>query len=891
MPLKEYIKKIKPVVSAAVLTVLLSGCMADDPFSQGEGDPNASIMIGANVNPAISTRAYIEEGEINDSTYFLIYNKSNSSSTYGHAKVEFGNVEGPTTGYAFYKDGETDKELKWLNVYGQGKNDATFYLSNIEPTRYTTSSSTSLLYWRLNNPIQAAPLDKKWGSNDIILGSRKANSTEKRVDFDLNHILSLLKVNVEVYGASDSFFVDLDQAEVTISNVCRTLNAVYISSPESYAYNASVPSSGTSSGYYNNPGVLTLAAPGDDTPDWEINPSKGSTGDGSGNVTKRTYSTYQFVMPPQTIPPSPIPAVTENGYTGTRPRLSIKIPKSAAMGGDVQGDVTYSGYIPEVMFELDENGAMKPTPYNIALRSGYQLNITATINSPETELVFAPVTIEPWVSKGTFSISTKQAGIYNEVNFRNMIEAYNEGDLDELLRYGYIDGEGNFVFQLWAGITLEDFEIREKMTSAKGKELFNDFCFLFNGYSFTIGKKGETKPSDPILSGSEGQAELFNIVTGSTGTSKKEFRGLRTTEDLKTVTDAIRNAEDPDVITFSRYGTINNSDNTIDFEVANVIDIPIADVFQLCTNTQWGYSISFTNRDNCYVNAVFSSADNVSLPLVTRNDYDVFSKIVFIKSSTPSDISSPEEFYLLVESANIYYRYFNPIITLFAKWVETGTGFSQGQSWNYNMAPGASGIDIARVSLCFLDDGDTGKARTYLSAASFPVEGFLMDNEKVPFSIARATSNNSYQNSGSLRPFFYGNTAIPALTSIVTAYNANTYRTLWGYFKFLDDKWRFDYSIQFNNSSAPSATYDQVFGTMTRDDASGRYDYEFKAGSRGILITSVPDPETGIKNNVTFYNEQNDDRYPNDMKALKAMFDGTYWAYYEQWKQSRIRRK
>lgn len=874
---------------AATALASLSSCIADEPFGAEEVDPNATIKVGANVTATGVTRTYIDKGEISDSTYFLIYNKKGSSSSYAHALVDFGDIEGPTTGYVYYmNEDDTRKELKWLDVYGSGTSDGTFYLSNVNPERYTTASTSSLLYWKLKNPIEAAPLDKKWGMNDIILGRRVARASGGRIDFNLDHILSLLKINVEVYGASDSFFVDLDQAEVTISNLCKTVNAVYISSPGSYSYSTSLPTTATS-GYYSNPGVLTLVSPADDTPNWEVNPSKEAPENtGTGTYGKKTYSTYQFVLPPQSIPPSPTPSVSSDGYTGTRPRLSITIPRSAVMGGTTDGDLTYSGYIPEVMFELDEDGAMLPTPFNIALRSGYQLNIRATINSPETELTFAPVTIEPWQSKGPFTLTTKQAGIYNETQFRNMLQAYNDGEYSELLRYGYEDTDGNFVFQLWNSISLEDHEIRNMMTSEAGKALLKDFCFLFNGYAFTIGKKGEIKDTDPVLAGGEGQAELYNIVSGN----QTEFNGVKTTEHLQKVFRHLTSDPNPNVKELSRYVVINNSDNTIEVFLENVIDIPIDDVFQKLSATTWGYTVNFINKegefsedDGAHINALFSAEDDVRLPLVVRNGYDILKKIVFFDTSMyRMTINSSEELYLFADVVNIYYKYYHDLITLFATFKE-GTGSTSYNKWNFDIGSGAQVFIGSKIFLKFVNDDNPDRPDTYLNGMSMVNNGTLdvVLDDYTPFTMSYR--GNTDQQARLLRPALDGTGTAQHLSLIVNAYKStsdNKYQTLWSYGKFENGKWLFDMYTVAGNTWTPTATYEEAFGSMIVDYAAGNYDYEFSCGARGVTVTGVPVPGSTGTTTISFSMNGNNTQYPNDMKALKAMCNGTYWEYRDE---------
>lgn len=856
---------------------MLQACVADNPFERDDdpGDPNATIRVSANVKPTTSTRAYIEEGEINDSTYFLIYNKKSNSSTYGHAKVDFGHEEGPSTGYAYYMNGDTPKELKWLEVYGSGSSDGTFYLSNMDPDTYTTSSSTSLLYWRLNNPITAAPLDKTWGSNDIILGMKKARASGGRIDFELDHVLSLLKVTVEVYGANDKFFVDLDEAVVTISNLCRTAKTLYISNPGNFSYSSSTPSSGSAS-YYDNPGPIILSSPDENTPYWEMNPANGGETPEDQAAGRKVYATHQFVVPPQTIPPSPTPSVTPDGYTGGRPRLSITLPRSAVMGGDVQGEITYSGLIPEVMFELDEDGAMKPTPFNIELKSGYQLNIKATINSPNTELVFAPVTVEPWQRTDVFTITTNQVGIYNETHFRNMLQAYEDGDIDELSRYGYPDGQGNYVFQLWNDVKLEDWEIRGKMKEGKAKDLINGFCFLLNAYSFTLGTKGEDKDTDRMLSGSDGQMELYNIVTDS---QDEQFIGVTTSEDFLEMLGSLTNPTGfPDIKNLSHYGIFNNSDNTFRLIFTESFTVPLEEIFQeIETLKVWGYDVSWDYADGITIN-VEITGDNGSIIMECPGDIEGYDKLYHlmvtnlgIVSTWKMGIRSAEDLYFLIDIYNNYVMYNENLLSLFGE-IRNGSGYK----WGFYHTS-STHVEGSKVFRSMVPDAAAGKP----TFSFYWLGTMYIDDDYTPITV----SGNALTSGTTFTKYVQGTgaaTSNTSLSTIVSSYNNNSYTSLWNYGYIKDGIWTFNLTY---SSSSQTVPYSTLFGMMNVNYDEGRYDYNFNLGTTTFSVTDMP-VERDSETTKTFTFRQNGidgSGYPSSAEALKKIAEGTYWDYYDEW--------
>ena len=896
----RYSRKWQWLLLTLLAVVGLSSCIADEDLVMGEGSPEDPVLIGASVLPSEKTRSYIEEGEIDAGQWWLVYKRT--SNYYNRAIVEFGNPEGPTTAYPYFYDGSgVMTELKWKYVNGQGGSKQPFYLTNLSPDLYTTQSTDYLTHLRFNtgvNPFVAAPLDKTNGTNDILIGDASASASDKKFEIPLYHALSLLKISVEVFGSSDNHYVDLSEAEVTISDLCRTVESVQLDYRTSFRFNESANTTDSErGGTYSNPGTLLMVNRGDGNmsgPGWENGGPKDMPAE-DGRV-KKVYSTYEFVMPPQSIPASPLPAVTED-YTGKQPVLRIKVKKSAVTGqSDMEGYVTYSGSIPDIMFTIDENGMMLPTPERIALKSGTQLCIKATINSPETDLMFAPVTVEPWVSRENFSLNTRQTGIYNENQFWQMVDAYKRNDMYALERFGYWDGDvtqnagrGNFVFQLWATIPLNENEIQRclipRAPSNNPNDVPSSFCFIFNGFYVAYANNmEEVNDNTPRLEGSKGAIEFYNIVTGE----NEQYIGIKTPENLAAVT-SLFSASLPPVKQLLKYGDINNATNNLDFLIERKIDIPIANVFQVCAPVQWGYNVKFDNADGCYVNAVFSQEDNVTLPLVTVNDYDYFNKVVFRRTTSGRiTISSQEEFYFLIRATNIYYRYFNDIMSILAQWYDqSSSSYNQSYTWNFDVGNGVSGVDALKVWGCFFDNKtNPDVARVYLSASSFPSTGFLMSDPKTSFTMSQASSNNSYMNSNRMRPYFFGG-SMPSLATIISYYNtANLnmcYSNMWTYCRFENDKWMIDYSIPLFDTGLPSSTYDAASGSMIVNEAEGRYDFEFIAGSRGIQISSVRDPYTNTWTNITFYNEQTLDDYPNDMTALKALFLGNYWTYYDQW--------
>lgn len=868
-----------PVRAALLLCLfasLLSSCMNEDLLGLEGGNPEDAVRIGAGVSATQTTRGavgYIPETDaVSDGTFHLIYNTAGSSTTYGHARVEFGDPEGPTTGFAYYEEGGVEKELKWRNVYGnsgQSASSQSFYLTNLSPDRYTTSSTTALRQWRFHNvenPFVASPLDKVDGTNDILLGVTSASLSTGKVQFDMKHTLSLLKVTIEVYGASDDFFVELQDAEVSVTDVCKTLVSVYTAAPTSYSYQedaAAAPSTNNGYGTYSDAGVLTLVKPGDETIRWANDTGSEPETDADG-VRKKVYVTKEFIIPPQSIPPSPMPKITDE-YTGARPKLTVKVPKSVVAGGTTDGYVTYSGYIPDVMFSVLADGTLSPQPENIAFKSGTQLNIRATINSPETDLVFAPVVVEPWTGVATSIVTTRQAGIYNERQWRAMVEAFTAGDLRELERYGYWDGEGNFVFQIWAGLIIPEEELKNCLANP-GPGMPGSFCFLFNGYTVTLAEKGQETPSDPILSGAVGQIDLYNLVTGA----HEEFLGIRNADHLRAAIAALMASGEPDVKSLSRYGTMDNTVNTLDFIIADTFDIPVDDVFQKVANKKWGYAITFVYNPGCKVYAVVDEGANLKIECEGESGYDKLDRLLY--TGKAYGLYSANDFYFFTEVYNKYHKYNQKLLTLFAQEQNNG-------KWN-GYYRSSLVLDGPRTFLSVVADPANGKPEY----SAYWLSGQLtIEDEYTPWTFA--SSENALQAANGFTPMLIGTGAFTVASSVVSGYNSSNYRTLWGLGIFKDGKWTFKLHP---TNSITSIAFSTLFGKMIPDAENGKYDYEFNLGSRSYTITEFPDSEDGTTtSNRTFYQTQRSATYPDSAEALKAVADGTYWEYFRKWEQER----
>lgn len=865
MPTVRYIWRLYAGLLIAALPWMSLSC-AKEPV-EAAGGTEYAVAIGATVSPDRQSRVYVEEGPIVQGTYYLYY-RPTGSSYYLTALVDFGDPEGPATGFAYTLDGDTRKDLKWKHVYDSGKSSQSYYLCNVDPNLYTIQQASSWQLFRFNrtdvdNPFVIGPLDEEEGTNDILSGSLSSVSsmTGKKLEFTLNHALSLLQVNIDVYPAGEDY-VDLSRAEVTISNLCTTLGAFSLTAPTAFVYNASTAPQSTSNGTYRelSDSPIALVDPEDGEKNcWQ---EDGIFDPEDAGDAKMRYRTKRFVIPPQPIPPT---------SGAGRPMLTVKVPKRDALGGQSGGDgefVTYAGYIPEIMF--NDNGI----PEDIAFKSGYQLTITASIDSPNPELMFAPVRVERWVNKGSHTFKIKQAGIYDADDFNNLMKLYGrlqsseltdaqiEICLAQLEKYGY-RADNYFVFQFWANMSfdLDEMDIERSMQVTGNAP---QFAFMFNGYTVTLKSSGA---DDRRLRGAAGQMELYGMVTGE----PSAFTGITSREEMVALIKKLNGEEPATLGEMMRYGVLNNFDDTIEFAIMGSFDVDIEEIFRSVPQQFQGYDISFRVYDGAQVRVLFPSDDDVMecgpagyCPLST-----------LMPKRSASGIYSPDEFYLLTECYNRWYPLYNDILLCF--------GYLSGSTWTFSFRNNMV-LDGRRTYLSMIPDTANGRPNYGISiiGATDKEKAISIEHDLVPAATSSGTELYSMLSG-------QGKTSTQAaFSTLVTNYNSNSnnrvnYQGLWsnGYFDVESRKWTFRLAYKGTNATnGQYIAYSSLFGKMIPSEVAGKYDYEFDLGDTYVIVRTVPNDDgldTSTDNYRYFYQDGSDKAYPNTADDLKRMALGTYW--------------
>lgn len=842
-------KYIKRLLITTVLPLALASCNDDLVFDQGATSED-QIKISAWVDGTNNTRAnmpYIDNGPVDKPGKLLLqYRYNEKSNEYKDGWADFGNTEGANIGYAYFMDGNTRKDLKWKHIYGEGTSTMKFYLSNLDPAVYSLQTTEHLWFdkkqnGKSTNPYIAGPLDEVNGTNDLLFASLNASRSSGELHFDLKHALSLLKIVVEVYGADDNHFINLDNAEVTISNLCNTVGSFRRTYPTTWEYSSSFPTLSNYYSTYKDRKTVNMVDLQDDSRSWDtVDKGIQVEDDEYKDYKKAVYTSKRFVFPPQTISTS----------ASETPVLTVKVPTRDVTGNNNdEGFTTYSGYLPNAMFEVDEDGnIIKASGQTLSLKSGYQLTITAMINSPGKELLFTPVKIEAWVNKSEHYVNSYQGGIFNIEQFYTFVEdyklAFEKGETWRLDKWGYKREDGIYVVQFWNNLKLDKAKIKDCLkgyidSSGNQKPAFT---FLLNGYTITLLDGTE---DGELLAGAPGQAKLYEVVTG-----KVASYGIQNAAQMSEFMKAVDGQLLPDLIEVGKYALMDNFTQTCEIQITGSFEIGINDIFMKMMSQFWGYDVKMNITEGNQVTVVLP--DNTTKIICKSGDE--FDKLLKICSLQNTGIFSAGDFEFLVDCYNKYYKIYPDILKLYGKLDDNS------QQWTIYLYR-AFTIDGSKAYLSMVPDPDKGKP-------NYTVSGYYKityEHDKIPCSgSSSSTHKYIWQGSGtatgtySLRDYI-----IPYYNN--DSYNNTNYFNFWDYGKWQNGKWIFNLSG--NNQSCP---YTTIFGSMVPDQNAGKYNYEFELGNKKCTVTSMPDSENSSTTKDREFLQ-------NTAADLKKVAMGTYW--------------
>lgn len=469
------------IIFLIATSLLLFSC-SNEGMEDNISAKGVHLKVSAQIASELSTRDYQAKDEVKNGNYYLTYPVANGNSV---ATADFDSGSFAGTGSAIVTT-STGEELEW-DMIGGG-NTPTLFLDNVKPSlNIDPQVIPTTVIFGSENPYIAAPFDSVNGSNDLLWGKQTSGRGSPKINFDLHHNMSRIRLIVTADRTNDIVGDELDLstgATVTISSIAQT--------PSSYdRLTGNLDLDGSP---YTPLTLVDNTDVGSPFLNWQDIQSSENHSEIPENLT--VYVSQNFVLPPQGL------LEDEN-----RPMLTIT----------TAGGKTFSGILPHAMFQ-EIPGQEASIPIALSFLKEHILTISTTITNEPPELVFAPVKVIEWVDKGSFILEGHQAGIYRPSDFYEMIDLYKQGKSYQLERFGYIDTippqvEGGsetyqWVFTFFRSVTLDYELINGQMKPSETSLKIPEFSFAGVGYSvYVTYADGDTK--EVTLS------QLKNIVTGS----------------------------------------------------------------------------------------------------------------------------------------------------------------------------------------------------------------------------------------------------------------------------------------------------------------------------------------------------------------------------------------
>lgn len=441
---------------------LFSSCAEESGLSGGEGRPSdGTVRIKAAISPGNDTRAYQDQGDIIEGTFYLTYPNYADNKTYSVSTVSFNNGYGvPVT--------DKNLELKWQDIGTLTYDDdlTVFWLDNV-PKPLDDPNATEIVFTDAYNPFVASVFDNVLGTNDLLWGYQnpKIDGTQD-IEIGIHHYMSRVSVIVTVDNSNENAEkINFREGTVTLTNV--------IHKAESYNRTNGTLYLGPEPRYEN----LVLCTGGDD---W------GDIWDDEEETDITYFQTKNFVLPPQTLKSDE-----------TRPRLILNVPQS---DGSTK---SYSGVLPRIM-------TVNGTPATLAFNAENNLTLKVKLsqNLEYIEAIYAFV--QDWVDKGTHTVIASQAGVYSSEQLMSLVEAYNKYDIDELIHYGYMNNS-DWIFGIFADLTLNEEDITGIMPIQEG----HDFSFDLSMRTLTVTMSDGSVVSYTADQSKEAAAFLKALMTGT----------------------------------------------------------------------------------------------------------------------------------------------------------------------------------------------------------------------------------------------------------------------------------------------------------------------------------------------------------------------------------------
>lgn len=423
-------RHILPLLSV----ILLASCASEPELTQGNGPDGDGVICLRGAIEGLSesgTRAYYEPGTIESGTYYMTYPPIEDNSTFDVTDIEFNN------GYGFPKT-PRGKDLTWYEVgpLTYDENLTVFYIDNV-PRPESNPNTTVVTFDENYHPFDAGVYDEEGGTNDLLWGYAHIPmfAARDQISIGIHHWLSRVNVVVTVDNSEDNIDkIDFSNASVKITNLA--LN------PLSYDRTTGNLNLG------NNPKKSDLELI-----------SNGNFRNVTDDELIEGISYYQsesYILPPQTLP-----------VNNERPRLVIKANMQDG------SERTYSGVLPRVMMIND-------VPANFAFEKEYNLTLRVTISGDKLAIAFMIATVQEWIDKGSFTLSSTQAGVYNDDQMAALIKAYKANNVLDMSYFGFLTSSEEWVFNIFQNMEIKLSDYAGAMATG------TDFSFDLHGHTLTV---------------------------------------------------------------------------------------------------------------------------------------------------------------------------------------------------------------------------------------------------------------------------------------------------------------------------------------------------------------------------------------------------------------------
>lgn len=424
----------------AAAGLILAAC-SESGLNEPSGEwGDAPLRITASVNEEITTRA--DESFPSDVDFYFTYTPS-GKDFYNSKQISFDE-----------KGDDKEIYLNWENV--KISSNLYFVLDNVPKEDNNTSNSINLKIipedQTTNRDYNAQPESGTGKGNDIlwqrIAVPTKPNTLEP-IHFELQHLMS--KVSFEISSSNDEIknLLKLGTTTVKLWNVVKEPNT-----NGSYTFDRIKGTVTISGDLINQTNAVSIA---------------GKEATSEENIVSVT--TESWIFPPQ-----------EFRDADNRPKLQVCITD------ETDETKTFTGTLPESMMIEIEDETNEVTSKPLEFLPGYHLVIRVKLGEwTDHTIYFKPVLVKKWKEYGPLDININQVGVYDAEGLEELVTAWNAGPDNNLLtlkKYGVLDDDDTWTFNLWKSIT--GYNSDEAIPDKLGFKPRSDYSLVFKSNDHTV---------------------------------------------------------------------------------------------------------------------------------------------------------------------------------------------------------------------------------------------------------------------------------------------------------------------------------------------------------------------------------------------------------------------